>query len=306
MGLSNQERYKKIAWAIHNIEQELKYLKDTYESSEIKKYSGKLWPAFLNESGNSAFWITGGSFDSDHLEGCDLISTAFEAHMEKLLNEKNKQKGEFVWESKEDYLERSIRMENLISGDGAARKIVIIWKHIEAFLYAVNRYHDEMSQSLTPIKNIISNMQGDLFTIFSRDDRYFKAYLMNRILEKCVNIYDDEDIIAKTIRDGNFHHHFHVDEYTDGASLMDMWTKIQFQSEQEIETNTKILYVVRCMGRRIADHKKRIFDVFKDHVDQSAFDNMFEKCIADKKEYDECNKTPAYSDHCDLTWRWKV
>ena len=305
MGLSNEERYKKIVWSIHNIEQELKYLKDTYDSSDIKKYSGKLWPAFLNQSGNSAFWITGGTLDSDCLEGCDLISTAFEAHMVKLLDEKNKQKGEFVWESKDDYLEKSIHIESLISGDGIARNMVIIWKWIEAFLYATNRYHDEMSKSLTPIKDIISNMQGDLFTIFSRDEKYFKAYLMNRILEKCLNIYDDEDIVTKAIRNGNFHHHFHVDDYTNGASLMNMWTEIQFMPAREIDNNTKILYVVRCMGRRIADSKKRIFDVFKDHVDQTAFDNMFEECIADKKEYDECNKTPAYSGHCDLTWRWK-
>ena len=306
MGLSNQERYKKIVWAIHHIEEELRHLQNDYQTERLKKYEGKLFPALLNQTGNPAFWIYGGSFDSDSFDGCDLISTAFEAHMEDLRFEKQKRKGQdYVFEHKPDVLENAIQIENLISHSVVnGRGVVNIWKWVESFLYAANRYSDEMAESLTPIKNVISNLQGDLFAIISKNNKYLSAYLMSRILNKCVNIYDDEDILVKTIRSMYLHHNFNVDESTNAEVLMDMWVDIQFKSNSDIETNTKILYTLRCMGRRPVDNKEKIFDALKDYVDHDSFEEVFKQLAKNKEEYDEKNKYVP-RDHCDLTWRWK-
>lgn len=306
MGLSNEERYKKIVWSAKHLEDELKLLKEDYHTKPLKKYSGKIWPALLNKTGNSGFWLFGGSFDNNKFGGCDLISTALEVHVSELISQHEKEKNPWYSEPKDDFVENSIQIENIVGDKDSARNVLIIWKWIENFLYAVNRYDDQLSEDFTPLKDIIANLQGDLFSIISSDRGYLDAYLMSKILEKCVDLYDDENILTKAIREMHLHHNFKIHEYTDSSRLMDMWTEIQFTPQNEISDEIKILYTIRCMGERVVSDQKKIVERFKDHVDMEKLESVFQECVEEKKRYDERNSIQSYNhDFCDLTWDWK-
>jgi hypothetical protein len=122
-----------------------------------------------------------------------------------------------------------------------------------------------------------------------------------------VDFYDDENILTKAIREMYLHHNFKIHEYTDSSRLMDMWTEIQFTPQNEISDKIKILYTIRCMGKRVVSDQKRITERFKDHVDIEELEGVFQECSEEKKQYDEKNSIQSYShDFCDLTWGWKL
>lgn len=296
MGLSNEERYEKIVWSVKKLEDLIEGLRDEYGYEKLKSFSGKLWPALLNKSGDSGFWLFGGGFTTPCFEKVDLVSIALKTHVEDL------KEVDTLFEMEENYISNNLNIIQIMNGGNLAN-VVEIWQWTENFFYAVNRYDDEMSKSLVDIKTVVSQLKGELFNVITTEPYLLDGYLLYHILETCINPYSDE-ILTKMIDDMGFYHNFRLSEELDSKLLMDVWKDIQHKTLNDLSEQNRILIVLRCLGRRIVKDIPKIKEYLKDHVDENLLEQTLEQCQSDQNAYDECRKNYRREKYCTLTWDW--
>ena len=304
MGLSNQERYSKILWTVKNIEDLLANLRPEYGNRKLKSFSGKLWPALLNEESNSCFWLTGGGFDSTSFEDGGFLFEALDVHRQELKNQND------ILQYGKNYIENNLNLRSMI-GDwqGTESTVVEIYQWIENFYYAVNRYKDEFSDGAINIKNIVANLKGEIFSIISRDNKYFRGYLLYQIFNKVIDAYDDDCPLTKMINAEYLFHNFKLQDepFQKTEDLLEAWQEIQHVSNHEMTISKRILLFLCCLGRKVAEPykqskiKKHLAGVVEEEKLQEVLDWCSEQYKLSKQMARETNTERAF---CLLTSKY--
>jgi hypothetical protein len=302
MGLSNQERYSKILWSVKNIENLLSGLKG-YSTEKLQKFQGKLWPALLNGDSNSSFWLCGGGFDSDDFSNGGFLCEALSA---------NKPEEEESWFRRDErnYIENNLKLSHILGGINSEKGAVVeIYQWVEHFYYAANRYQDEFSTGMSDIKNLISNLKGELFSIISGDEDYLRGYLLQKILEKCIDVYDDDCPLTKLINKEYLFHHFQLQEapFHDVKDLMEAWRDIQFTYQRDIPLAKRVFFVLACFGRRIGcpSRQKAIIAALDGVVDSGSLTEVLTWCNEQEEIRKNQQEQSFQNDYkfCQLTYK---
>ena len=304
MGLSNTERYSKIVWSVKNIENLLSNLKG-YQTESLQKFKGTLWPALLNEESNSLFWFCGGGFDSDSFGDGGFLCEALSVH-------KPEEKNDWFGNS-ENYIENNLKLSHILGGINSEKGAVVeIYQWVENFYYAANRYSDEFSDGIAEIKNVISNLKGELFNVISEDEDYLRGYLLQKILAKCIDSYNKDCPLTKLINEDYLFHHFQLQEapFHDVKDLLEAWADIQFTYQREIPLQKRIFFTLTCLGRRVGcpSRQKKIRESLNGVVNSALLEEVLAWCAEQegvrqkitgeqsetRREYQFCHLTSKY------------
>lgn len=286
MGLSNEERYSKILWTVKNIEDKLAELKKDYGNDKLKSFSGKLWPALLNNDSNGGFWLFGGGFSKTEFEGgflCEALSVHKPAEKDPFFS------------SEKNYIESNLHLPSIIGDYNSTESTLVeIYQWIENFYYAANRYKDEFSEVMPELKNLIANLKGELFNIISRDSIYLRGYLLYQILSKCIEIYDEECPLTKLINENYLFHNFKLQDeiYHKTENLLNTWREIQFKYTRDIPLDERIYIVLALMGRKIGGlyEQNKIRKQIISFVDETKLNEVFDYCQAQKELEQQLSK----------------
>lgn len=295
MGLSNKERYSKIVWSIKNIEELLGHIKG-YRTNNITQYKGKLWPAFLNGEANAGYWIFGGGFDCEFFKEESLLCEALSVH---------KPEENLFPRDSENYIQENLNLSRILGGRSSRFGAVVeIYRWIENFYYAVNRYDDEFSNSILELKSVISNLRGDIFVEISENADYFRGFLLFNILQKCIDQYNDDCPLTKMIVRHHFFHHFRLREDYKAEDLFETWKEIQFSHTKDIPLQKRIFLTLCCFGRKIGEEysAKMVKESIGEFVNETLLDEVLTYCAKQEKEFVE--KAKGFGDQfnfCYLT-----
>ncbi len=193
MGLSDNERHSKVIWSVHNLTKLSEGLvgegywhgKNPYLA--IKELLQQMWSILLSNSRNNSFWLLG-SDESVESDNNSLWSTALYHNIKYCFNpntendaiEKLKEKKR---NSSEDYLYNYVgeqfKIVELLNGDNRIVQEIKPW--IENIQYATNRYSDETSKGYASLNELVSKIQGYMFSIWEAEKGFSKAWLIREI-----------------------------------------------------------------------------------------------------------------------------
>lgn len=311
MGLSNNERFEKIAYSITNILAQAENLKDDYLYSKIKILIDDLWPNFLGKSVNRAFWITGGGFDSQSFSEGSLLCLAFKEQMpqkeDSLDNED--EEGEYNDSFKAMKVVDSMLKITTLANNQELAAIIEIHKWIENLTYALCRYDDDFSKNLWPLNKIVRKIQGELFDIIRGNSDFYRAWLLANIVDKCVNVYDKNDFVAKWVRKQNIHHDLRLmgNQEHKLEELQEVYFDLQPKNTEEIGVKKRLFILLALCGRRYEyDHQFKELKEMAETYNQNSnpkisldkLQEIFCWCKEQKKQYSD-NRT--YETYCELS-----
>jgi len=312
MGLSNNERFEKIAYSITNIVSQTRNLKDDYTYSRLKNLVEELWPAFLGKSSNSLFWITGGGFDVSHFSENSLLCLAFKENQPR-------EDEDSIYGQDEDGVKyndsiesrktvgKMLKLETLIN-DRELASVVEIHQWAENLSYALCRYDDSFSKNLWPLNKIVRKIQGELFDIIRGDSNFYRAWLLTNIVKKCVNLWDD-DVVSKWIRHQNVQHNLRLMNSREHKleDLQAVYFDLQPHYVRDVPIEKRMFILLALCGRRYHyDHEfKQLKKWVEQHNEKSdekinldKLQEIFYWCQEQKKIYDEEEK---YETYCELS-----
>ena len=219
MGLSNEERIHKAIWAANRITKignKLKPESDDFDNFEtryvvehLKKLCLEVIPTMSSSKGNSLFWIVGADMEVGFSKTTlwslalhDKIKNAMTPEARKEIKERD--------EKKEDMRGKELRKEdqNLFEPDGylseQQKHVYDIYLWCQQFMYASNRYDDELSASYSEVNGKLSLILNECFNIFNMEKGYAIAYLKSKVFPfllgcKKYDKYEDWDELTRYI-----------------------------------------------------------------------------------------------------------
>ena len=206
MGLSNEDRRIEIYNTIHDMVQRSRTLpnRDIWHENyrPLKGMCDRLWHAFLGDTHNGTHWLLGSSatqkigqanspwavalqhhfqsggkddFEERMEEREDAEDDAFDAAPDKeVLNNPRAERG----------FQEDITIEHLLehANGGDLSEVYYIYAGTEQLVYALRRYNDDFLDSYSDLSKLVSDIQGECFSLFQETDDYAQAYLLNQIL----------------------------------------------------------------------------------------------------------------------------
>lgn len=311
MGLSNNERFEKIAYSITNILAQAENLKDDYLYSKIKILIDDLWPNFLGKSANRTFWITGGGFDSRSFSEGSLLCLAFKEQISQKedYSDNEDEEGEYNDSFKAMKVVDNMLKITTLANNQELAAIIEIHQWIENLTYALCRYDDDFSKNLWPLNKIVRKIQGELFDIIRGNSDFYRAWLLANIVDKCVNVYDKNDFVAKWVRKQNIHHDLRLmgNQEHKLEELQEVYFDLQPKNTEEIGVEKRLFILLVLCGRRYEyDHQfkelKEMAETYNQDSNQKIsldkLQEIFYWCKEQKKQYSD-NQT--YETYCELS-----
>lgn len=304
MGLSNEERLSGIYYSIDSMVDIVDSLKEYHEGYEFsKKLAGfvdQLWHAFLGKNHNGAHWVLGSSAGNAVTWGTASAwgIAAINHHTQKVLNT---EEDPFKKSDDFDPFEHFLGLPGLLHQAGCQYKAIYeIFGWTEQAIYYLRRYDDELLKGLEPLSKLISDIQGECFKLFKRQDYYARAYILNIL---CKMIYGKDypyqkekwDAFTKFLISACGHHDLNR-LMTEGElkALAELHVKMH-----RLEKDNKLTVMNRVEAFLIlAGHKFHYDHVYKKLTadlkglvtakDVNKLQTLFNKCKADreKKEKD--------------------
>ena len=290
MGLSNEERFVKIAYAIRRINNKWERVKErVYETDAISWQAlvDGFWPAFLQGGTGGGFsWIFGSTLISDYASGTYLPHIAMASHNEQSEEERDDEMSKeairrFKEDNDEDGLKRyknwlsyystykcarkKVTMPgNLHDGDCAAANswVLELWVEMEYILYALCRYKDEFSAQLKTLHDHVSKVMGVCFDKFATDEVFLKSYLLHQLGEKLITI-EENDALNRVIVQDHLYHSIRCASRYDKKELLDLWRSIQFTKPTVEKRLDILLYLINTNGIDATQSKKLLAEIGK-------------------------------------------
>lgn len=192
MGLSNEERYEKILFAINATTDLMADFYD-YTTKKLKSLVGRLWYAFLKSESNSLMWIMGADVASDHL-GSGLLGSAFRRHIPRHPDEVDTDdhlvKNKFFDSYK--VLSGFFDMDRLLERE--KRAVFLTYAQTQQISYALCRYRDKFMKTYKDLNFLIRQIQGECFKIMKQDREYAYAWMVHHLCNKIYTM-DENDIV---------------------------------------------------------------------------------------------------------------
>ncbi len=187
MGLSDEERMSKLFFSMKRMNNILKNWNEDYRLKEerdtfgyLKSLVDQTFPALFENQSNGLHWFMGSSTSNVIKENmqADPWGLAIGRHLTKTMD-----KDASFWEKKSDApweVEDGFSISRLLNPNESY--IFQIYKETEHAIYALRRYDDKFRTDLKSLDILISKICGVCFSIFSDNENYAKAYLVNRIV----------------------------------------------------------------------------------------------------------------------------
>lgn len=230
MSLSNEERQTKLYWSLHHLVQESHNLPTTgYEHEKydrLRDLCSQMWFSFLGHTSNGGHWFAGSSATNNIGKPNSPWAVALLNHFN---TDRAKGKKDWMDEAREreqadfdeqydidrDLADRpndsiardAMDIDNLLKhieddGKGLAATY-LIYAYTENLVYALRRYDDEFRDGYPVLNKLIADIQGECFGLFSANENYAKAYLLNQILD---GLYAYGNPVAKLAWHQCWHH----------------------------------------------------------------------------------------------------
>lgn len=223
MGLSDKERHEKILWSVHRLtllgkEIDVKDTTINYNCRDayigIQNEIATMWPILLSGKGNSAFWLLGSNYsieaDSSTMWSIvmyDKIKNAGKTDEwgDIIEQRRTKDKKQYIYDCISNHLE----IESLLHGQ---HKIIYkISEWLENIMYAANRYQDVLSEQYYRLTECVAMCKGHIFHIWTEEDQYPKAWLVNEISKLLLKNtawveIEKADDIQRLVHNHNIHH----------------------------------------------------------------------------------------------------
>ena len=255
MGLSDDERRRKILWAVHRITELAKelgtakeYPRKRYEY--LKELCGSLWFELWGKQGNSAFWIVGSNEDV-YEEAEDIWGYALYQKIKAVDSENH----EYTKSILDNYLEMPEILNSLSPRD---EKVYRIYEWIQQIQYAANRYSDETADKYKGIMEICAKIYGECFAIFQKIDDYAMAYILSeisKILYKECSPRETKswDTVTKYLIDDNAHHYIKSPYNSSNDKLKS--SKYAWKSLHQDDSQQNRLYIFLELSEENCDFK---------------------------------------------------
>jgi len=191
MGLCDKERSKYLFFSVKRLNNILREWKSYQKSEEYRSpifeelmaLVEQSFHALLGNQSNGLHWFMGSSTSNiirDNMEA-DPWSLPIGNFLSK------SQRDSFFWDENTNLpwkVEDSYSIDVLlkISNHVDESYTFKIFKEIETSIYALRRYDDGYLSKQEKLNKLISDISGICFSIFSDDECFAKAYLINRIL----------------------------------------------------------------------------------------------------------------------------
>ena len=301
MGLSNHERTSYVFNAIDELAKLSQKLAKCNKDDEtnISSLIAKLWPVTIGALSNSGHWLLGSS--ASNQVDYDSMSPFSVALMDGFDNDhrdmdENLLKLDDYDDPLDNFTISNLTKESNAYGNDYYSIIYEIFAWTEQLCYGLRRYDDEYLKGLSALSDIIAQIQGACFPVFS-DVIFRKAYLAKEIVTKIYSRVDNSklfDVFEKVY----LHHNLRgfCDREMPIEKLYDWHKRLSLP-----HTEADRLYVAfEMMGRRLHDKFKfdeiiKALDEKKVKYDKSKLDLLFKKAC----EEDAKNKKESGEEHCE-------
>lgn len=300
MGLSNEERYTKIAHGVNRIYKLSDHIDNC--NNKLKKLSENIWYEFLKNESNGAFWLTGSSLANDYLSGENLISVAFDSHRP----EKN---NPLKIEINSDFLKSYETISDMCSiinllKNRSKHAILEIFLNTEFVSYALCRYKDEFSCRYEGLNRLIRKIQGECFAIFEADREFTQAWMVASLIDKIFTM-DDKDIVNQWWIRHNLHHDIRF-EWKDYENHFKLFKNHQFKKMSVQDRIDLTLELIDSKYEHDYQHKEFIEMVnnYNEKIKEEEKINITvlnDKLESIKKKIEEEKKKETFEYDCKFT-----
>jgi hypothetical protein len=265
MGLSDEERLAKMYWSAKYLyELGCDLQKSSFEHKEpLSSLCKQVWTKLLGKDNNSGYWILGGALANSVTDTTNGWAIALASKFNDVHSERQDVRFGTIRDSNKDFdpFDGFLNIRGLILNNSTDYTMVYdIYAYTENMIYALRRYEDEFLKRFLDLSNLISEIQGVCFGIFTTNDLYAKAYLANQIFEK--KFYAN-DTIKRLAEKDHWHHHYSLILQWSLDEIMRLHKEL-FNKEPTLHSLIK--YSLITMGRRY--HYKHSFDALIKDLEQ--------------------------------------
>ena len=185
---------------------------------KLHKLCDNLWHSFMGNQSNSAHWILGSdsnnvikddSYSPWALSVREKVEEAYSKHLKKI---NPSQHFDFDNDRTFNAFDSFLSIHGLINyAHGPFGAVYRIYQNAEGISYALRRYKDKYLQNFEELNKLLSDINGTCFRIFSKSDRFAKAYLIHQMAEIIYNRraypYNiDSDPVTVHLSKNHIHH----------------------------------------------------------------------------------------------------
>jgi len=314
MGLSDEERVSGVYYAIdsmNEIVKNLNYHKDEYDYPHtIMNYVKELWNAFIGKDSNGIHWVIGSSASNEvtHFSKSIWGVAAICHHTDKALKDSNDPLEEFEKNNKNFFnaFEGFLDISGLLKSDGHFHSAIYdIYSWVEQAIYYLRRYDDKFLKDHEALSKVLSNIQGECFNLFKKNNVYARAYILNKI---CKFLYTNKypydvkhyDMFTRFLAKENCHHYLTtpMHEY-DIKPLAEIHVELhRADKAKKLTVMMRAEALLKVAGRSFHyDHQfKTMMNILNlNPANSSKLKMLFLKC----QENHEKNEKDSHERYCD-------
>lgn len=260
MGLSDEERLENMFWSakhLYELGQDL-YKTKFYLKEPLASLCKQVWAKLLGGNSNGTYWILGGALNNPITDSTNAWAIAISSKFEDVHTNRQGARIGIIRDRKEEFdpFDCFLSERGLIGQDkyeGPFYKVVYdIYAYTESMIYALRRYDDELRESFSDLSDLISEIQGLCFSLFTTSGVYARAYLVHQILKE--KFYANKTINRIALKD-SWHHHYSLLMDWSLDEIMRLHKEL-FVKEPTLQSLLK--YSLIAMGRRY--HYQHLFN----------------------------------------------
>lgn len=309
MGLSNEERIKGLYWTISKMNDLISESKDDFcYDKELPKLIKKLWHAFLGTTRNSSHWILGSSATNIvRWSTTTPWGIAVTHYCNGILEKKSElfKKPKNFFDAFEGFLDITGLLQQV---DRQYSTTYEIYSYNEQIIYYLRRYDDELLSDLEELSCLTSNIHGECFKLFSQNEVYARAYVLNIVLKLIYGDYypyqeEKWDILTKHLSKNHCHHDLsRIMHEGELKQLSELHVKLhQAKETKKLTLMMRLEAFLMLAGHRY--HYDHIFNTLVQSLKQKRFNKQY---IEKLSKMFEQNKIDHEKNEKDSSQQYKI